>query len=77
MMTHDERWEQHFQQIVRFMDERGRRPSKHFPEERDMHNWIKYNKRRMAQGKLDDRRASLLQALLDTASGLRRVNQYL
>jgi len=77
MKTHVERWEDHYQYIDHFMDEQNRRPSKHHPEERDMHNWLKYNKRRMVQGKLDERHAALLKALLDKAAGLRRVNQYL
>lgn len=75
-MTHDERWHSTCQAYLRFVATNGRRPSKHNPDERDLHNWYKHNRKRLNQGLLLNSRLSSFYSLLDIADAVRRRNQY-
>ena len=48
-MTQDERWQQQYEQMMAFMNENHRRPSKHRLEEHDMLNWYKATKKNESQ----------------------------
>lgn len=76
-MTQDERWDMMWQDMMDFFRKNRRRPSKHKPEERDLHNWAKYNLRRMREGKMSDLRVERMEALLAESERLKRVNQFL
>ena len=65
-MTQDERWQQQYEQMMAFMNENHRRPSKHRLEEHDMLNWYKATKKRIAKGELSE----------DRLEKYRRLNQY-
>ena len=75
-MTHDEHWEQNFQNIVAFMTNEKRRPSKYNPEEHQMLNWLKYQKKCLAQGKLTPQRAEKFLKLQKLSDLYLRKNQY-
>ena len=75
-MTRAERWQQRYEQMMEFMETNHRRPSKHRPEERDMLNWFKATKKRVAKGELADERLKKFKVLLEVADKYRRLNQY-
>ena len=75
-MTQDERWEQHYGEVMSYMMEYRRRPSKHRPEDRKMLYWIKQNKRMMSRGLMPERRKAKFEILLETAKRYRHLNQY-
>lgn len=75
-MTQDERWDMMWQEMMEFFRKHNRRPSKHKPEERDLHNWAKYNVRRMHNGKMLSSRMRRMEALLAESERLKRVNQF-
>lgn len=75
-MTQDELWELNYQDILRFMTEQKKRPSKHRLEEHQMLNWLKYQKKRYAQGKLSSNRIERFKHLLEVADHYLRKNQY-
>lgn len=75
-MKQDDKWSAHYQEVMEFMDRKRRRPSKNFPEDRNMLNWIKYNKKRMSSGKMEEERRQLFEELLKKADDFRRLNQY-
>jgi len=75
-MTQDERWELHFEQVMQFMRTQRRCPSKHRLEEHRMLNWIKFNKKQLAKGKMPPSRLQHFQQLLQTADRYQRLNQY-
>ncbi len=58
------------------MTTQKRRPSKHRLEEHQMLNWLKYQKKSLAQGKLKPERAKLLEELLRLSDQYLRKNQY-
>ena len=75
-MTQEDRWNQHYEEIVAFMRLHRRRPSKHRPEERDMLNWMKYNKKLISKNKLAEERVEKFNALMTIGKEVQRVNQY-
>ena len=75
-MTQDERWQQQYEQMMTFMNENHRRPSKHRLEEHDMLNWFKATKKRITKGELSEERQKKFNILLEVAEKYRRQNQY-
>lgn len=72
----DKKWDFMYNQIMEFMKQNKRRPSKHFLEERGMSNWIKYNKRRYARELMENYHIKKFEKLLDVAQSYYHVNQY-
>lgn len=75
-MTQDERWQQQYEQMMAFMNENHRRPSKHRLEEHDILNWYKATKKRIAKGELSEDRLEKFKTLQKVAEKYRRLNQY-
>ena len=75
-MTRNDLWEQNYSDIMDFMTGQKRRPSKHRLEEHQMLNWLKYQKKRLAQGKMAPDRIDKFQKLLTVAEQFLRKNQY-
>ena len=75
-MTQDERWQAQYDQMMAFMKENHRRPSKHRLEEHDMLNWYKATKKRIAKGELSEDRMEKFKTLQEVAEKYRRLNQY-
>ena len=75
-MTQDERWQQQYEQMMAFMNENHRRPSKHRLEEHDMLNWYKATKKRIAKDELSEDRLEKFKTLQEVAEKYRRLNQY-
>ena len=75
-MTQDERWQQQYEQMMAFMNENHRRPSKHRLEEHDMLNWYKATKKRIAKSELSEDRLEKFKTLQEIAEKYRRLNQY-
>lgn len=75
-MTQDELWEQNYRTFIDFMTTQKRRPSKHRLEEHQMLNWLKYQKKSLAQGKLKPERIEKFLKLLEIAGLYLRKNQY-
>ena len=75
-MTQEERWHQQYEQMMTFMSENHRRPSKHRLEEHDMLNCFKATKKRIAKGELSEERLKKFNILLEVAEKYRRLNQY-
>jgi hypothetical protein len=51
-MTQDERWMTRCQEVMGFLKENHRNPSKHRLEEHDMINWLKANRKALNAGKM-------------------------
>lgn len=75
-MTQEEKWQQRYQEVVDFIEENHRNPSKHRLEEHDMLNWLKANRKAMNKGVLKPERVEALKELLALTEQYRRVNQW-
>ena len=72
----DDMWMEKYQQIVDYLMQNKRRPSKYQAEDRPMLNWMKYNKKLKAAGKLPANREEKFNELLALTEKYRKVNQY-
>ena len=75
-MTQDELWLNKWREAIDFLETNHRRPSKFVPEERDMRNWWKHNKKLMNAGTMKEDRVVLFNQLLALGEKYRHVNQY-
>ena len=76
-MTQDERWKAKYNEIMAFIEENHRNPSKHKIEEHDMLNWLKANRKVMNAGSLKAERVEPFQQLLGLIEKYKRLNQYI
>lgn len=75
-MTQDEKWIAKYNEIMAFMAENHRRPSKYKPEERNAWNWLRHTRKQMNSGELKQERVELFENVLDLCERYKRVNQY-
>ena len=75
-MTQDERWMKRYQEVMEFIENNHRNPSKHRIEEHDMLNWLKANRKALNAGKLKPERVKAFEKLLALMEENKRVNQW-
>ena len=75
-MTQDERWKAKYNEIMAFMAENHRRPSKFVDEERGMRNWWKHQQKLVNAGELKPKRLDKFNELLKLGEKYKHVNQY-
>lgn len=75
-MTRDELWMQMWQQYMDFLHKNKRRPSKYYPEERKLVNWMKHNRKSRNQGTFLPKREDRFSQLLEEAKKYQRTNQH-
>lgn len=76
-MKHDDTWHKKYLEVLNFLLENRRNPSRHDAQERGKyHNWIKYNKKLLNSGGLKPERAEKFQELLKMVEFYKRVNQW-
>jgi len=75
-MTQEERWLARYNEVMGFLEENHRNPSKHRIEEHDMLNWLKANRKRMNAGALAKPRLAMFKELLILMQANKHKNQY-
>ena len=75
-MTQDERWQKRSQEVIDFIEENHRNPSKYRLEEHDMLNWVKANRKKMNAGAMPEDRVGKFKELLELSAEHRRVNPW-
>ena len=75
-MTQEERWQKRYEEVVEFIENNHRNPSKHRIEEHDMLNWVKQQRKLKNKGELKTERAEMLERLLSLCEEYKRVNQW-
>lgn len=75
-MTQDERWLARYNEVMGFLEENHRNPSKYRIEEHDMLNWLKANRKVLNAGKMKIERVEKFRKLLAMTELYRRKNQY-
>ena len=77
-MTQDQRWLERFHEVVLFIENNKRNPSKHDDEERGKYlNWMKHNRKLYAAGEMKEDRVEKFKKLLELSEKYRRKNQYM
>lgn len=75
-MTQEERWNMQYPEVIAFIENNKRNPSRHRIEEHDMLNWLKANRKAMNAGKLKQERGEKFRKLLELTELYKRKNQY-
>ena len=75
-MTQEERWLTKYNEVMEFLEENHRNPSKHRIEEHDMLNWVKANRKALNAGKMKPERVEKFEKLQELMEGCKRKNQY-
>ena len=75
-MTQDERWLVRYKEVMGFLEENHRNPSKHRIEEHDYLNWLKANRKALNAGKMKAERVEKFRKLLEMMEQYKRKNQY-
>ena len=75
-MTQEERWMVRYQEVMAFIENNHRNPSKYRIEEHDMLNWVKANRKALNAGKLKEKRMGMFKELLALLVQYKRKNQY-
>ena len=76
VMRQDERWLVRYNEVMGFLEENHRNPSKYRIEEHDYLNWLKANRKAMNAGKMKPERVEKFRKLLEMTEQYRRKNQY-
>ena len=63
-MTQEERWLAKYNEIMAFMAENHRRPSKYKPEERNAWNWLRHTQKQYNSGELKPERVVMFEKVL-------------
>ncbi len=66
-----------YNEVWTFIQTNHRNPSHHFYEERNMHSWVRHNRKLMNAGGLSPDRVEKFKLLLALAEENKHVNQYL
>ena len=75
-MTQDERWLVRYNEVMGFLEENHRNPSKHRIDEHDHLNWLKANRKVLNAGKTKAERVEKFRNLQELTEQYRRKNQY-
>ena len=75
-MTQDEKWMARYNEVMGFLEENHRNPSKHRIEEHDMLNWLKANRKVMNAGEMKAERVEKFKELLALCEQYKHKNQY-
>jgi hypothetical protein len=77
-MSQDELWQNKYQEVVAFIENNKRNPSKHDDQERGRYlNWLKHNKKLYFVGELKEPRLGLFRELMQLSEKYKHINQYI
>ncbi len=75
-MTQEEKWLAKYNEIMAFMAENHRRPSKYYLEERNNWNWMRHQQKLMGRGDMKEERVGAFEELVALMEENKHVNQY-
>lgn len=75
-MKRDDNWNRIYEDVLQYMRQNGRRPSRHRAEDHKMLNWFKHNKKQLVRGDMPLYRQERFRQLVKIAESLTRINQY-
>ena len=73
-MTQEERWIVRYNEVMKFIEDNKRRPSKYNLEERIAWNWLRHTQKQFGAGELKPESVELFKKLLELGEKYRRVN---
>lgn len=75
-MTQEERWMAKYNEVVVFIKNNHRDPSRHRIEEHLMLNFIKHDRKLINQGEMKPERVEMFKEVMELGEKYKRINQY-
>ena len=75
-MTQGEKWQAKYDEVVAFIKNNHRNPSKYIDEERALVNWCKHQRKIINAGEMKPERMKMFEKLHKLMEGYKRKNQY-
>ena len=76
-MTQDEKWIVRYNEVMKFIENNKRNPSKYDAEERgEYYTWLKHNRKLYVAGEMKPERVDKFKELMELSERYRRKNQY-
>lgn len=75
-MTQEEKWLEHYNEVVDFIETNHRNPSRHFVENRNLLSWVKQQRKLINAGKLKPERIEMFNKLTELWEENKRKNQW-
>ena len=75
-MTQEEKWLEHYNEVVDFIETNHRNPSRHFVENRSLLSWVKQQRKLINAGKLKPERIEMFNKLTELWEENKRKNQW-
>lgn len=75
-LLRDTTWHMNYLEVMQFIEDNRKKPSKYFLEDHKLFYWIKYNKRLMQRGQLPPERHERMAVLLEQLAHYKRINNY-
>lgn len=76
MANRDQKWLETWAQVMKYLDDNHRNPSKYDDGNNTITNWLKYNRKRRNAGTMKPEQMEKFAILTERMEQLRRVNQY-
>lgn len=76
-MTQDEKWIVRYNEVMKFIENNKRNPSKYDAEERgEYYTWLKHNRKQLNAGTMKSERMEKFRKLLEMTERYKRKNLY-
>lgn len=75
-MKQDEKWMMKYNEVLKFLEEEHRNPSKYAIEDRNLYTWLKHQRKILNAGTLKPERVEQFKELLAMCEQYKRKNQY-
>lgn len=76
IMTQDEKWQAKYNEVITFINNNHRNPSKYVDEERGLVNWCKHQRKVINAGGMTPDRLKKFEKLQELAEKYKRINQW-
>lgn len=68
MTRNEENWLSNYEALKAYIQEHGHLPNHHKPENRNLHSWARYQKKRIKAGIMPEGQKELFEALMESRS---------
>ena len=75
-MTQEEKWQAKYDEVVAFIKNNHRNPSKYIDEERVLVNWCKHQRKIINAGGMKEERVKMFEKLQALMEEYKRINQW-
>ena len=68
MAKNEDNWQANYEALKAYIAEHGHLPNHHKPENRNLHSWARYQKKRIKAGMMTEEQKVMFETLMDSRS---------